>query len=47
MVANMSFSSCKSAEELRENRLTLVLSVKIGHIGYTKKQLLEECAECG
>ena len=34
------FGNCKSAEELKDNRLNSILSMKIGHSRYLRKQLI-------
>ena len=47
IVADAWFGSCRTAEELRENGVHCIMSVKIGHKGYPKKELLEACKERG
>ena len=42
IVANAKFSSNKTAKKLRKNKLNSILSMKVGHSGCLKKQVLKE-----
>ena len=45
IVADAWFSPCQTSEELRENDLHFILSIKNGHHGYPKKELLKASKE--
>ena len=47
MVEDTWFSSYKTVKELKENWLKSILTMKIEHSGYPKKQLLEVCIKYG